>query len=143
MIPSFVLRSLATILLLTSPFSAGATSLFTAPFRSYDTGAGAWGVVTGDFDRDGHADLAVANRSDNTVSVMLGDGSGSFRRKDDYVARNAPRDILAADLNSDGILDLVTSSNSSALTILIGNGDGTFRSGAAVDLRGGGEGRMV
>jgi hypothetical protein len=139
--PLFLL--LPAVLFVTSAPNACAVPSFTAPFRSYEAGAGAWGVATGDFDRDGHADLAVANRSDNTISVMLGDGAGSVRRKDDYPASIAPRGIIAADLNADGILDLVTSSNSSALTVLVGNGDGTFRPAAPVEVQGGSDARTV
>jgi hypothetical protein len=35
-------------------------------------------VVTADFNKDGHLDLAVTNRTDGTLSVCLGDGHGNF-----------------------------------------------------------------
>ena len=41
-------------------------------------GTGPYGVAVGDFNGDGHADLAVANTDSNTVSILLGNGSGGF-----------------------------------------------------------------
>jgi len=35
-------------------------------------------VITPDFNKDGHLDLAVSNRTDGTVSLLLGDGTGNF-----------------------------------------------------------------
>lgn len=35
-------------------------------------------VITADFNKDGHLDLAVSNRTDGTVSLLLGDGTGNF-----------------------------------------------------------------
>ena len=41
-------------------------------------GAGPDAIAAGDFDASGHADLAVANYADDTVSILLGDGHGGF-----------------------------------------------------------------
>lgn len=143
--PGVIVRqqALVSILALVAATVAHAEPDFTAAFRSYDTGGGAWGVAAADFDRDGLLDLAVANRSDNTVSVVLGNGTGSFRSKADFPTWSSPRGVIARDLNGDGELDLVTSSNSSAVTILIGAGDGTFQRGAPVLVRDGGDARTV
>ena len=35
-------------------------------------------VITPDINNDGHLDMAVSNRTDGTVSILLGDGTGNF-----------------------------------------------------------------
>src|SRR5580698_4131866 len=48
------------------------------PFVSYTVGSEPQFITTGDFNKDGNLDLVVANASSNTVSVMLGTGTGEF-----------------------------------------------------------------
>ncbi len=105
----------------------------------YETPGPASGVISGDFNRDGRPDLAVANGQgdgDSRITVFLGTGSGHFGAGADYTVRTEPSKILTADLNGDGFLDLImdhgqaSASPTNVLTILLGNGDGTFRPGA-------------
>ena len=106
-------------------------SLFPYPFF-YDVGLYPVGIVAGDFDADGNLDLATANLNDNTVSVVLGNGDGSFGFATGFAAGGMPRGIAAADFDGDGILDLaVTNVTTPTVSILRGNGsggvgDGTF-----------------
>jgi hypothetical protein len=89
-------------------------------------------AVAGDFNGDGNLDFAVANLSDNTISVMRGDGSGNtFTAASGSPfstgAGTSPAAIAAADFNGDGQLDLaVAESNKNRVDIFKGNGDGTF-----------------
>ena len=90
-------------------------------------------IVSGDFNGDGKLDLAVANQDDSTVSVLLGNGDGTFQSPVLYRVNLAPSGMVVADINSDGLPDLVTSNlGSNDVTVLIGNGDGTFK--AAVNF---------
>ncbi|MCB9727143.1 MAG: VCBS repeat-containing protein [Deltaproteobacteria bacterium] len=63
-------------------------------------------VATGDFDGDGHADLATANGADS-VSVFLGDGAGGFGPESQVAIDGEPTDVQAGDLDGDGLDDLV------------------------------------
>jgi len=85
-------------------------------------------VVLGDFNRDGKLDLAVPNPSSNTVSILLGNGDGTFQAPVGYTTGNHPVSVTAADLNGDGKLDLaITNLNDNTVSILLGNGSGTFQ----------------
>ncbi|MBI1748137.1 MAG: VCBS repeat-containing protein [Acidobacteria bacterium] len=88
----------------------------------------AYGLVAGDFDKDGKIDLAVANAGPNTLSILYGNGNGEFRdadRMDVGTGGSGPRGISAADFNKDGNLDLIVShSESNTVSILLGNGAG-------------------
>ena len=94
-------------------------------------------VATGDFNDDGNMDIAVVNScgSDSTcksgvgsVSILLGNGDGTFGAKTDFPTGNFPTSIAVADFNDDGFLDLVVTNNKgNTVSILLGNGDGTFQ----------------
>ncbi len=74
----------------------------------------------------GIRDIAVANFTDNTVSVMLGNGDGTFSRNDIAVGTE-PYAVISGDFNSDGKADLaVANSGSNDITILFGDGAGGF-----------------
>ncbi|MDO8497469.1 MAG: VCBS repeat-containing protein [bacterium] len=84
------------------------------------------GIAMGDLNGDGKADLAVANRNPNTVSVYINNGAGTFAAKVDYATETTPSDVAIGDLNGDGKADMVVGSSSSIVSVYINNGDGTF-----------------
>jgi hypothetical protein len=67
--------------------------------------------------------------------VLIGNGNGAFKPAVNYPAANSPFNVLAADMNGDGNLDIVVSNwgtpnpakNDGAVTVLLGKGNGTFR----------------
>jgi FG-GAP-like repeat len=99
----------------------------------YSTGPKPQGVITADFNKDGKADLAIANSGDDTVSILLGNGDGTFTALAPLVAGGSqPWSLVAGDFNNDGSIDLAVtnfnSANSSTVSIFLGVGDGTFAS---------------
>ncbi|HEY3971700.1 MAG TPA: choice-of-anchor D domain-containing protein [Candidatus Sulfotelmatobacter sp.] len=87
------------------------------------------GIVIADFNRDGKPDVAVVNRADNTISILLGNGDGTFAAPVIYATGFDPIAIAVGDFNGDGKLDLVTANRAAyTISILLGNGDGTFGS---------------
>lgn len=94
--------------------------------------------TTGDFNRDGRQDLAATHILINRISVLLGNGDGIFAPAAEYATGSGPISSIATDYNGDGILDLATANRDcegalcvggppSTFSILLGNGDGSFR----------------
>jgi hypothetical protein len=87
-------------------------------------------VATGDFNGDGIEDFAVANYNSGSVLVYLGKGDGSFRAPiESKQMVIQPSEILAADVNNDGKLDLVIldyNYPTGQIDILLGDGKGSF-----------------
>jgi uncharacterized membrane protein len=107
-------------------------------------GDGAVSVAVADLNKDGKADVLVANcgpeacgpgSPGGSVGVLIGNGNGTFKPAVNYPAANSPFNVVAADLNGDGELDIVVSNwgtpnagtNNGAVTVLQGRGNGTFR----------------
>jgi Bacterial Ig-like domain (group 3)/FG-GAP-like repeat len=112
------------------------------PARTYASGGYfSLCVASGDFNNDGKSDLAVANQcqesscGNGSVSVLLGNGDGSFQAAQSFPAAGFETDFVAvADFNADGNLDLAVTSQcqdnscqNGGVSILLGKGDGTFR----------------
>ena len=94
-------------------------------------------VALADLNGDGKLDLAAADLTDGTVSVSLGDGSGTFPTVQNYPVGRYPISVAVADFNSDGKLDIVTGDNlSHMVSVLVGNGNGTFKPARHVSVGG-------
>ena len=82
-------------------------------------------------DGDGDLDLLTANQSDNTVSVRLNDGQGTFSGGSDPAVGNFPQSVAVGDVDGDGDLDLLTANSSdNTVSVRLNDGHGTFSGGS-------------
>src|SRR6185437_4115623 len=94
--------------------------------RSFVTDSFPTWVTTGDFDRDGLPDIAVAANNGNSVAIFKNTGNNTYTRIDTQTVDTAQL-VETADFNNDGNLDLAVSSGGQPLvTILTGVGNGTI-----------------
>ncbi len=102
--------------------------------HNYLAGDGPLSVAVSDINADGRSDLVVGNGLGLSVSVLLGNGDGSFENVPHFVAGSRPSSVAVADVNGDSRLDLVVANegtcclySDSSVSVLLGNGDGTFQ----------------
>jgi hypothetical protein len=137
------IRFFAATLLVLLPLkhSASAATGF-KPVQSYTVGTAPRAVAVADFNNDGNLDAAVAsigdpsNGDDGGVSILMGNGDGSFQPATTVAAGTNPLYIATADFNGDGNCDLIvvrwgdpTVGDNGGATIFLGKGDGTFSKG--------------
>ncbi len=142
----------------TSPAPGGGTSnvaffTITNPTNSVSLASSLVGVgfsplyvTVSDFDNNGTQDLAIVNncgtdptcQSAGTVSILLGNGDGTFSTRSNPAVGFQPVSAAVGDFNGDGKLDMAVANNCSdcdngTVSILLGNGDGTFTAGTSFD----------
>jgi fibronectin type 3 domain-containing protein/glucose/arabinose dehydrogenase len=105
---------------------------------TYPTGSGPHSIRTADLNGDGRLDLATVNDQSETASILLGNGNGTFAARTDYPVGKVPKGVAIGDVDGDGIPDVISgntggnypnccvASGGDNVSILIGNGNGTF-----------------
>ena len=83
-------------------------------------------IAVADVNGDGIPDLIIANVLTDSISQLLGTGTGSFVNGDDIFLPAEPFALLAADLNGDGFPDLAISENNIGLEARLNDGQGNF-----------------
>ena len=126
-----------------------------APLQAIPIGLSVNGIMAGDFNGDGRIDLAVTgivdvssfNQGAGEVSVLLANDDGTFRPAVTYAVGSEAGAIVSGDFNGDGKLDLAvtgrgydfhtgTTTDAAVLSVLLGNGDGTFQPAAEFAVSG-------
>ena len=101
------------------------------PGVTYNVGKWPYSVAVGDFNGDGKLDLAVADSgaagTSNQVSVLLGNGDGTFQAEVNYPTSSGTYALVIGDFNGDRKLDIAATDFNGGVDVLLGNGDGTFR----------------
>jgi hypothetical protein len=97
-------------------------------FNVLKVGNGPAAILTKDLNLDGSLDLVSVNTKNNTLSILLGAGDGTFKKTLTFPVESEPTVIVTGDINNDRIPDLLTNSRGSGqFTALLGYGNGSFR----------------
>ncbi len=109
--------------------------------QEYIVGIDPIAVATGDFNGDGNEDVVAAVSYNDYVSVMLGNGDGTFGPVQRYLVGRGgdvwPWFVVVDDFNGDGKADIASADYCSCtVSVLLGNGDGTFAAAKLFDIGG-------
>src|SRR5262245_4695015 len=105
----------------------GPPSTFAAPSSGSSSFSGSSSLALADLNGNGKLDIVVTAPGQNSISVLLGNGDGTFAAALTYADPSGPTAVVVADFNADGKLDVATA-NAADLTVSWrpGNGDGTL-----------------
>lgn len=135
---SFLDASNSNLSLGTAALASGVTTIGFLSTSTVPAGNAPSGIALGDFNGDGKPDLAVINATDNTVTILLGNGDGTFTAAASPSTGNSPAGLVVGEFTGNGLEDLaIVNASDNTVTILMGNGDGTFTPAAATPATGG------
>ncbi|MCP5526590.1 MAG: VCBS repeat-containing protein, partial [Verrucomicrobiales bacterium] len=98
-------------------------------------GSNPYDIAQGDLNGDGVPDLVVPNISSDNVSVLLGNGDGTFQPAVNYAAGNGPIAATVGEVNGDSFFDVIVADYyGNAVSIFLGNGDGTLQAAVNVSV---------
>jgi Flp pilus assembly secretin CpaC len=104
-----------------------------SPFALPSAVAGPIAMTSADFNSDGNLDLAIVNQTTSDISILLGNGKGTFTQAtgaqggSPIAVGKSPVAIATGDMNNDSHPDLaVVNQSDNTVSVLLGNGDGTF-----------------
>ncbi len=122
---------------------ADASGLFVTPnFSVTPVGTEPSPNENADFNGDGKTDIVTCNGAAGSISILLGNGDGSFQPAVDYAMGNGPHGLAVLDCDGDGDIDVVTSNvGSDDITLRRNLGNGTF--GPVTSFEGGGSGEYA
>jgi len=114
--------------------SAITDSLFGEPIY-YDVGVNPSSIVAVKLNADNHIDIAVSNRGEDNVTILLNNGDGTFLTSANPSVNREPRSLATADFDGDGDMDLATANGSTGdISVLLNLGNGTFETAVNYEL---------
>jgi hypothetical protein len=125
---SCLIKSFSMAFLLTLSVTGHTSTVQFNGAKAYPVGNTPNAVLAVDLNGDGELDIAVANQS-GTLSILLGNGDGSFQTANTFIAGTQISSVVAADLNGDTSPDLIISDStltSTQVGVLLNNGNATF-----------------
>jgi hypothetical protein len=120
-----------------------AKQIFKTAITSSSGGSETYNAATADLNGDGKLDVVMAsqcssnNCSNGAVTVLLGNGDGTYQTPVSYATGTSTRFVALSDVNGDGKLDILAANycnsdcSSGTVSVLLGNGDGTFQPAVA------------
>lgn len=118
-----------------TPLSGYPGSFSFSAVQTIPAGTDPLAISVGDFNSDGNLDIAAANATDGTVTLLLGNGAGTFTNAGTTTVGAQPLALAAYDFNRDGYLDLaVADVGDQTVTILHGSASGQFGSPQTLTL---------
>ena len=125
---SCLIKSFSLACLLTFAITGHTSTVQFNGAKAYPVGSTPNAVLAVDLNGDGKLDIVVANQS-GTLSILLGNGDGSFQTANTFIAGTQISSVAAADLNGDTSPDLIISDStltSTQVGVLLNNGNATF-----------------
>lgn len=105
-----------------------AQNLVLTPVVPADVGRHPEALTVGDFNGDGWLDVATVNSGSDDVTMLFGNGNGTFRSGLSFGVGRSPMFLTSGDLNQDAALDLIVAeTGSDGIVVLLGKGDGSFQ----------------
>ena len=105
----------------------GAQNLILTPVVPADVGRNPEALTVGDFNADGWQDIATVNSGSDDVTMLFGNGNGTFRSGISFGVGRSPMFLTSGELNHDGKLDLIVAeTGSDGILVLLGKGNGFF-----------------
>jgi hypothetical protein len=105
--------------------------------KVFTTGRDPICVASADFNNDGYLDLAILDYADQEIQIFMNTRLGSFKKvKTKINAGKIPINLIAGDFNEDGFPDIAVTLRFHKVSILLGNGTGTFKEAKTLPMKG-------
>jgi len=88
----------------------------------YGTGSGPWFNQVGDVNNDTYLDLVVADNVAGTISVLEGNGDGTFNAANSFAVDPSPNELVLGDFDGNGYLDVAVADDGGNVSILLNKG---------------------
>jgi YD repeat-containing protein len=92
-----------------------------------ETSSGPVSVAAADTNGDGRVDVISRIGGSNDLSILLGNGDGTFQSQLRVPTGASPLDLVVTDLNGDSLTDIVVTTSTNLASVILGSGNGNFQ----------------